>query len=82
MAFFRVNKNLLADPPTLGAMQRSFTSMEEMHPISTGHGGEHPQFKWFRVQGPGIPPEDIEIELEFNLIDPNTVIIRWQPLKH
>lgn len=80
MAFFRINKNLLADAPTFGALQKAFRTLEEIKPISSTE--EHPQFKWFRVTGPGIPEDNsIEIELQFELVSSTKVNIRWQ-LKH
>jgi len=77
MAFFRIQKHMLLDPATMAALNRSFTSLVEIHPLA---GGEHPNFKWFQVTGNGIPPEagtEIELLFERAVGTPNHVTIKW-----
>lgn len=75
MAFFRINKHALTDPPTAGALFSSFTNIEEFNP--TGDG-EHPTFKWFWVDGPGIPDHSCEIELQFIKDASGKASIQWR----
>lgn len=77
MAFFRIAKNLLADPPTFAAMQESFSIAEEFKPMA---GGEHPYYKWYKCKGPGGIPDDdaVEIELHFEAVSPTRVNLKWR----
>lgn len=77
MAFFKINRHILQDPASLGAINKSFATVEEFEPYS----GDGP-FKWYRVTGPGIPGHDVEIELLFTIISPTDVSIQWRPLNN
>lgn len=76
MAFFRIQKHILADPVSFGAMQRCFSSLKEIHPLAET---DHPTFKWFQVTGEGIPDDPaVEIELEFQLVSHKHALINWR----
>ena len=71
MAYFKIRKNVFNDPPTLGAVQRTFKTVEKYEPFVDGI------YDWFKVNGPGIPDDSVEIELAFQLTGPNHVNLTW-----
>lgn len=62
MAYFKIRRHVLQTPENWAAICRSFTKVEEFSPVQ----GEAP-FKWYKVSGPGIPGDDVEIELNFTI---------------
>lgn len=76
MAIFRIANHVLKDPPTLGALQRAFSNMEEFTPY------EDNLYKWYRVEGlvngVQLPAGNVEIDLNFILEGPNKARVTWE----
>ena len=74
MAITKIFKNMLMDPGNMAAFQSAFSSYTDITEPSVANVSP---YKFFSVEGDGIPAGDIEIDVIF-YIDSGVVRLAWQ----